>query len=90
MVENRRFGTTYMFHFQGPGFFFFFFLYSLTLNLGHIGISETSVISQLTLRNNPENGRIQLNCSEKSTISQMTEFRPMRLNIKRPLKEAKK
>jgi hypothetical protein len=32
------------------------------LKMGPIGTSETSVVNQPTLRNIPEDGRIQINC----------------------------
>ena len=40
------------------------FLDSLTLEIGTIGDPETSVLNHLTLRNNPEDGRIFLTAAK--------------------------
>jgi hypothetical protein len=46
LAKNRRFGTTYRFHL-------------LPLKMEPVGSPETSVLSQPTLRNKPEHGRIE-------------------------------
>jgi hypothetical protein len=54
LVYNRRFGITNRFHLQGSSA-------ELDRWRRDIGDTETSVMNQLTLRNNPEDGVIQFN-----------------------------